>query len=388
MNQSWWSQGSGHNCTNYVAWRLTTAGVPYYNVQGNATAWDTRSRDAGKTVDHTAAVRAIAQWEASPSMPYGHVAWVESVNIAAGTITVSEDNAGGSYHWKTYDIDSPSWYIHTGASAPPPAGQTQLRSLGQVTATSTGWSQAWTGVTARPTAMSAVDMGGGQPMIMSVSEGTLWQTYATSNGWLHQNTGVQLSSTASISAVNMGGSSQPQIMAIDGGYVWQIVATANGWVKGNTGIQASGQISSVYMPGYGWPMSMVASGGQLYQVWGDNNGWHIMGTGLSIDGPISAVYMGGSAPMVMSLEGGNLYQIFAGSNGWTRMGTGIQASGTLSAVNMGGDQPQVFISSGGQLYQVFAGNGWQIMGMGVGSYELFSALKVGQYDTAQILNFI
>jgi surface antigen len=116
--QSYWRQLTGHNCTNYVAFRLIRDGWskklgPF---QGNAKVWDNYFRAKGYTVNHQPAVGAIAQWNAHENGLYGssgHVAYVDVVT--ADYIIIDEDGWGsknirrkifkGDRHW-------PGRFIH------------------------------------------------------------------------------------------------------------------------------------------------------------------------------------------------------------------------------------------------------------------------------------
>jgi len=105
---SYWSQQGGHNCTNYVAWRLThngrvTARVPG---TGNASEWATAVANHpgwGATMSTTPRASTIAWWPAGakPAGAEGHVAYVQKVETIDGKtyVTVSEDNKGGAFRW-------------------------------------------------------------------------------------------------------------------------------------------------------------------------------------------------------------------------------------------------------------------------------------------------
>jgi surface antigen len=105
---SFWSQRAGHNCTNYVAWRLThngrvTARVPG---TGNAATWAQAVINRpgwGATFSTTPKPSTIAWWPANGGLagPNGHVAYVQRVETIGGQtyVTVSEDNEGGAFRW-------------------------------------------------------------------------------------------------------------------------------------------------------------------------------------------------------------------------------------------------------------------------------------------------
>ncbi|WP_228942287.1 CHAP domain-containing protein [Nocardioides sp. Leaf374] len=111
----WWQMYSGHNCTNYVAYRMVQAGMsttrPWVG-GGNAEYWGEHLE--GRT-DQTPMVGAVAWWKADVpgAGSSGHVAYVERV-ISATEIVISEDSWGGDFHWRrmTKGTGWPSGFIH------------------------------------------------------------------------------------------------------------------------------------------------------------------------------------------------------------------------------------------------------------------------------------
>ncbi|MEV7395903.1 CHAP domain-containing protein [Aeromicrobium sp. NPDC092404] len=126
--QSFWSMKPGHNCTNYVAYRLThgrlVARPPGTN---SALTWGPAARQAGIRVDDVPAVGAVAWWDAGvsgASATSGHVAYVEAV--LPGGVLVSEDNLSGDFRWRLMtrlDGTWPSGFIHYPESDGSPAGE-------------------------------------------------------------------------------------------------------------------------------------------------------------------------------------------------------------------------------------------------------------------------
>ncbi|MEV7395904.1 CHAP domain-containing protein [Aeromicrobium sp. NPDC092404] len=105
---SFWSQSGGHNCTNYVAWRLTHNGRVAARVPGtgSATTWKQAVLDHpgwGASFSTTPKPSTIAWWPANSGLagPKGHVAYVQKVETIGGKtyVTVSEDNEGGAFRW-------------------------------------------------------------------------------------------------------------------------------------------------------------------------------------------------------------------------------------------------------------------------------------------------
>jgi surface antigen len=116
--QSYWGQYKGHNCTNYVAFRMIRDGwsknLGPFN--GNAKVWDNHFKARGYKVDGTPAVGAIAHWNARENgqrSSSGHVAYVDVVT--RNYIIIDEDNWNGvQRRRKIYKGDSnwPGRFIH------------------------------------------------------------------------------------------------------------------------------------------------------------------------------------------------------------------------------------------------------------------------------------
>ena len=122
---SWWSQSVGHNCTNYVAYRLVQNGLENKRpaqLTGNAYNWGLAF--ASQTND-APAVGSVAWWGQAFSST-GHLAYVEKV-VSANEIIVSEDNWGGDFRWRRVTRSGGLWpngFIHlkdVGPSVQPPA---------------------------------------------------------------------------------------------------------------------------------------------------------------------------------------------------------------------------------------------------------------------------
>jgi len=126
--QSFWSMQAGHNCTNYVAYRLThgrlVARPPGTN---SALTWGPAAAHAGIPVDDVPTVGAVAWWDAGvggASATSGHVAYVEAV--LPGAVLVSEDNLSGDFRWRLMtrlDGTWPSGFIHYPPSDGSPSGE-------------------------------------------------------------------------------------------------------------------------------------------------------------------------------------------------------------------------------------------------------------------------
>ncbi len=112
----YWRMYAGHNCTNYVAYRLIQSGMPDvrpWEGSGNASNWGAAM--AGLT-DQTPTVGSVAWYKphVTPAGANGHVAMVEQV-ISDTEIIVSEDYWGGDFHWRRVTKSGGGWptgFIH------------------------------------------------------------------------------------------------------------------------------------------------------------------------------------------------------------------------------------------------------------------------------------
>ena len=102
--RSHWRAAAGHNCTNYVAYRLTNNGrltsIP--EGTGSAWKWGATAKSRGIPVAQLPRVGDVAWWNATANVGNGtggHVAYVERV-YSNGSIRVSEDNYGGTFDWR------------------------------------------------------------------------------------------------------------------------------------------------------------------------------------------------------------------------------------------------------------------------------------------------
>ena len=112
----YWRMYAGHNCTNYVAYRLIQAGMSSerpWSGTGMAYNWGHAMKDI---TDKVPAVGAVAWWDrgVSGAGSSGHTAIVEKV-VSDTEIIVSEDIWGGDFHWRRIIKDGTTWptgFIH------------------------------------------------------------------------------------------------------------------------------------------------------------------------------------------------------------------------------------------------------------------------------------
>lgn len=113
---SYWRMYAGHNCTNYVAYRLIQSGmssVRPWEGKGNASNWGVAM---ASITDQTPTVGSVAWYEphVTPAGANGHVAYVEQV-ISDTEIIVSEDYWGGDFYWRRVTKSGGGWpsgFIH------------------------------------------------------------------------------------------------------------------------------------------------------------------------------------------------------------------------------------------------------------------------------------
>lgn len=99
---SHWNMKAGTNCTNYVAYRLTTKRMTARPpATGSALTWAEAARQAGVPVVTKPRRGDVAWWGAhrGASGKLGHVAYVEKV-LRNGTVVISEDNMNKTFMWR------------------------------------------------------------------------------------------------------------------------------------------------------------------------------------------------------------------------------------------------------------------------------------------------
>lgn len=128
FRESFWNMRAGHNCTNYVAFRLThgrlVARPPGANDAGT---WGSAARAAGSTVSRKPTVGSVAWWKPRHhgASSGGHVAYVEEVR-PDGSILISEDHLRGTFMWRRLTKKGDAWpsgFIRFRESDGSPAGK-------------------------------------------------------------------------------------------------------------------------------------------------------------------------------------------------------------------------------------------------------------------------
>jgi surface antigen len=147
-SKMYWRMYSGHNCTNYAAYRMVQSGLPNarpWSGGGNAEYWGT---SMASITNSTPTVGSVAWWaeNVKPAGRSGHVAYVEQV-VSADEIIVSQDSWGGDFSWARITRSGGGWpsgFIHfndaelTRSAAPTVMGTAKV---GEVLSASAGsWS--------------------------------------------------------------------------------------------------------------------------------------------------------------------------------------------------------------------------------------------------------
>jgi hypothetical protein len=113
------------NCTSYAAWKINQYVTTDMSGWGNAADWPSNapSADVHAASGYTPVAGDLAVWD-SPA-PYGHVAYVSSVN-GSGIASLDEYNVAGTGLFTSNRTTAstsarpPDYYIHLGGSGPPP----------------------------------------------------------------------------------------------------------------------------------------------------------------------------------------------------------------------------------------------------------------------------
>jgi surface antigen len=114
-DRMYWQMYSGHNCTNYVAYRMVRRGMANrrpWSGPGNATYWGSELRHR---TDQRPMTGSVAWWKAGTPRggSVGHVAYIERV-VSRSEIVVSQDSWGGDFSWARITKGSgwPNGFIH------------------------------------------------------------------------------------------------------------------------------------------------------------------------------------------------------------------------------------------------------------------------------------
>jgi surface antigen len=275
------------NCTSYVAWKLASLGVSPAEFEGlgNGGQWYSNSPKSRRTTKPAYGDAAVQP--PTKSNPYGHVAFVESVNgnlSDGGTITVSEYNdaqygAGdertgtpaqlGFTEFVTFGVATATW---TMAEASVPGGSTN--------ATAALWSVACPSAASCVAAGSYFTAGAGRLPLLLTGSGSSWQpatvklpAAATPGGYANVNlfavacgsasrcvavgSYTNLSGVAQALLISGSGSSWTAVVApqpagaLGGGLTHVVCPSATQCVAVGGYTDASGHAQGLLLTGYG-----------------------------------------------------------------------------------------------------------------------------------------
>lgn len=147
-DRMWWRMYTGHNCTNYVAFRMVQSGMSPerpWEGSGNASNW---GHAMSRITDDRPMVGSVAWWDSNQGYAgsNGHVAYVERV-VSPREIIVSEDFWGGDFHWRRItkgDRYWPTGFIHFNDKAVEPVEQPTITGEAAVGETLTATTGEWT----------------------------------------------------------------------------------------------------------------------------------------------------------------------------------------------------------------------------------------------------
>lgn len=147
-DRMWWRMYTGHNCTNYVAYRMVQSGMSPerpWDGNGNASNW---GHAMARITDDRPMVGSVAWWDSHQGYAgsNGHVAYVEKV-VSPREIIVSEDFWGGDFHWRRItkgDRYWPNGFIHFNDVAVEPVEKPVIEGESAVGETLTATAGSWT----------------------------------------------------------------------------------------------------------------------------------------------------------------------------------------------------------------------------------------------------
>ena len=239
----YWRMYSGHNCTNYAAYRMVHSGLPNsrpWSGSGNATNWGAAM---SRITNGTPAVGAVAWWRAyvSPAGSAGHVAYVERI-IDANTIVVSQDSWGGDFSWKRITRGGGQWpsgFVHFNDLAQRNTAKPSVSGTPQVGATLTAKPGSWSlpGATYRyQWRAGGVDVAGATASTLLLKQAqagkqvTVRVTAVTSG---YSNVSATSAATAAVRAVAVTNAVRPSITGTPA-VGNTLYATAGSWTPAGT----------------------------------------------------------------------------------------------------------------------------------------------------------
>lgn len=369
-SDSFWGMSPGHNCTNYVAWRLESEGIARPSVSlGNAATWAERSATAGLTVDQTPAVGAVAQWGGFVGGHgyAGHVAYIEAVGDD-GTVLISEDywhggNQLGPLTYRTIDASSIANVIHF-------EGDGDAFDAGALG--SAGWQQSTRRYPATPDLIAATSAGSGAPLVVATAGGRLVELDGGGAATI-TDTGIASAAT-SLAAVSRG--SMAYVMTVEDGTLAMSVRNDGVWTAMPTGLDGIVGDISVVDEGTLTPTVLLAQSEGLYVVFLDTEGWQVYTTGARVSGPIRAVLADGELS-VFSIADGQVVRTWWNGATWNQEGSGILADSVAAAVAVESGIDVTLVREGRLVELTRSQAGWRATDLGLRAGTAITAIGGG-----------
>ena len=298
-------------CTSFVAWRLNhDEGIPFTNhykgaAFGNAYQWAGAAESVGIPVNGTPTPGSVAVYPASlpGSGGFGHVAYVDSVNNSAGTVTVEEYNFNvvGGYDQRIQAIDALGvQYIHFTTPPPPPPPP----------------ARPWAVFDPNDKAVEVYFRG---------ADGALHERFwAAANGWSADlNLGSQITGDPTAMFDPNDGAVEVYFRGADGALHERFWTPANGWSADlNLGSQITGNPWPVYDPSdKAVEVYFRGADGALHErFWTAANGWSAdLNLGSQITGDPTAMFDPNGAVEVYfrGADAGLHERFWTPANGWS-----------------------------------------------------------------------
>jgi len=357
------------NCTDFVAWKLQSLGVPDSKTRGlgNGGEWAANAMGrAGVTVNNVPAYGAAAVMPSTSNNPYGHVAFVEAVN-SNGTITISEYNYGwgGTYNQRTATAASMGFtqFVHFGVSG---SGSGFVESFQANNGNLYYYDSSGSHTTSQGMAS------GTSPDIARIPGGGVIQAFQANTGNLHYydsagghalTLGVASGTSPSVAAAS---STQFRIaFRANTGNLYQY-DSVNGATNLSQGMAVGTSPSITRLAGGGYVIAFQANTGNLHYY--DSAGGHALTLGMKAGtSPSIAASSSGGFRIAFQANNGNLYQYDSVTGSATNLNQGM----------MTGTSPGIAATSSGYVIAFQANNGNLYYYDSSGSHTTSQGMAVG-----------
>jgi surface antigen len=380
---------NGHNCTNYVTYRLWQNGVQNPGNLGDAKDWDESATTYGIPVNDVPAVGAVAVWEAysGPALADGHVAYVEAVTSTY--IDISEDNYGGTTMRKRFYVGQSGWpdhFIHFADLSTTPSATPTYEAAFQ---SNTGNLYLYdkSGV-ATNTALGMES--GTSPAVTVFADGNYETTFQDNQGnlWVYGSAGTTdtqlgMMATSSPSIDVLSGSGYETAFQSTQGQLWAYGSA--GSVNTTLGMMPTTSPAIAGLSGGGYEIAFNAwQSGSLY-LYNSSGGATNTTLGVMPDTSpsITSYTIGGYEVAFQASGSGNLY-LYNPTTGATNTALGMMPGTSPSIAHLSdGNFEVAFQANDGSLYVynsatgainlqlgMMPGTSPSIIGLGGGGYEL------------------